>query len=134
MSGVYKVENGRIVSPGKFEGEPAWMLDLWDRVMSGFSDISLHDGSTAFDAFEIDQEIADLTGYRPRPGTYVVVWSDDNGFVSHMVMDQATLDAIESPENDSELLDSDFDDGPTTEHYLHDIVGFDDYPEYENGY
>lgn len=126
---TYKVENGRIVSTGKFEGEPLWILDLWERVLSGGSDISLHDRSTAFDCFKLTQDIADLTGYRPRDDAYVVIWSDDKGFVSHMVMDQASVDALEAPE-----LDSDFDNIPTSEHYVHEIPGFDDYPEYDSGY
>lgn len=130
---VVKVENGRIVSPGKFQGEPEWILDLWEKVLSGRSDVSLHDGSTAFDAFEIDDHISELTGYRPNKGTYIVLWSDDKGFVNSMVMDQAALDAIEAPES-GELLDSDFDNEPTAEHYIAEIQGFDDYPEYENGY
>lgn len=126
---IYKIENGRIVSPGKFEGEPAWILDLWERVLNSEADVSLHDRSTAFDAFEIDDEIAALTGYRARQGTYVVLWSDDNGFVSHMVMDQAALDALESCDT------ADFErEEPTAEFYDHEIPGFDDYPEYESGY
>ena len=122
------IKHGRILSPGRFQNEPEWITELWDLILSGMSDVSLHDGSTAYDAFEIDQEIADLTGYRPREGSYVVIWSNDQGFVTHMVMDQAALDAIEAPEND-------FENTPTREWVnTGALVGFDDHPEYESGY
>ena len=128
----YKVVKGFIVSPGKFEGEPEWMPDLWDRILGGFSDVSLHDGTTAYDAFRLTDEIAALTGYRARPDTYVVIWSDEKGFISHMTMDQGALDAIES-HHESEL---DFETEEPTLDFIDTsaIVGFDDFPEYESGY
>ena len=34
----YKVENGRIVSPGQFEGEPIYVPYLWDSYLNGGAD------------------------------------------------------------------------------------------------
>lgn len=89
-----------IKSPGKFEGNPPWVPLLWDRVMSGFSDISLHDGTMAIDAFRLDKEIAALTGLEADPGRYVALWSSDDGFVSHMVMSEDEINACEPSAED----------------------------------
>ncbi len=95
-------ESDNIVSPGKFEQEPAWVPLLWDRVLSGFSDVSLHDGSMAIDAFKLDDGIAALTGMQADPTRYVALWESDNGFVTHMLMTKDELDACEP-------CDADFD-------------------------
>lgn len=84
-------EYGVISNPGKFESEPPWVPQLWDRVMSGFSDVSVHDGSMAIDAFRLDSGLAALTGLEPDPDRFVCLWSDDNGFVSHMLMSEDEL-------------------------------------------
>ena len=34
----YKVENDRIISPGKFEGEPVFAPYFWDIGLEGFAD------------------------------------------------------------------------------------------------
>ena len=34
----YEVQNGRIVSPGKFEGEPVFGPALWELGLEGFAD------------------------------------------------------------------------------------------------
>ena len=91
---------------GKFEGEPPWIPQLWDRVMSGFSDVSVHDGSMAIDAFRLDSGLASLTGLTADPDKYVCLWSDDNGFVSHMVMSEEELYACEGmPVEDEGFID-----------------------------
>src|SRR5688500_16617359 len=77
---MYKVENGFVVSPGKYEGEPEWVVTLHEMCLSGMADHSVHDGSMAIDAFELDADTAKLTGLEARPGTYVCLWSDDSGF------------------------------------------------------
>lgn len=111
----YKIVDGRIVSPGKFEGEPAWILTLWDMVLGGMADVSVHDGTMAIDGFELDERTAALVGMEARPGHYVCLWSDDQGFVSHIVMSEQELNNCEGfdvPDGDSDLfVDSDFDYG-----------------------
>lgn len=93
-------DSNSIVSPGQFEGNPPWVPLLWDRVLSGFSDISLHDGSMAIDAFVLDNEIAALTGLSPDPTRFVALWKSDDGFVTHMVMSKDELDACEPGDTD----------------------------------
>jgi hypothetical protein len=38
ITSEYEVRNGRIISPGKFEGEPIFAPALWAIVLDGFSD------------------------------------------------------------------------------------------------
>lgn len=80
---------------GKFESEPPWVPALWDRAMGGFSDVSVHDGSMVIDGFRLDDGLAALTGLEAAEDRYVCLWSDDQGFVSHMVMTQDELYACE---------------------------------------
>lgn len=93
-------EYGLISNPGKFESEPAWVPALWDRAMGGFSDVSVHDGSMAIDGFRLDSALAALTGLEPDPSKLVCLWSDDNGFVSHMLMTEDELYACEGMDFD----------------------------------
>lgn len=99
-------EYGVIKNPGKFEGEPAWVPQLWDRAMNGFSDISVHDGSMAIDGFRLDSGLAALVGLDADPKRYVCLWSSDDGFVSHMLMTEEELHACEGmPVEDEGFLD-----------------------------
>jgi hypothetical protein len=59
--------------------------------MSGFSDVSVHDGSMAIDGFKLTESMAALTGLEANPDNYICLWSDDHGFVSHMVMTEEML-------------------------------------------
>jgi hypothetical protein len=118
----YKIVNGFIVSPGKFEGEPEWILTLHEMVMSGMADHSVHDGTMAIDAFALDERISVLTGKPVTEDAYVCLWTDDNGFVNHMVMSENELFACEG-----------FDiENDTTEYFV--VDDFDDHPTYESGY
>lgn len=136
MSDDYKIVNGYITSPGKFEGEPHWMPTLWEMVLGSMADRSLHDGTTAYDAFEMDSDLEKLTGLEAKPDTYIVVWSDQQGFVSHMIMTENEVENLEVTDpDDPDLLDSDFDDEDTLEWYDSCIPhGFNDHPEYDSGY
>lgn len=126
----YKVVKGIIVSPGKFEGEPYWMPTIYDMVLSGMADESMHDGTTAYDAFKIDTDLSILTGL-PVQDAFLVIWSDDSSFVNHMIMSQYELDNLEPVDSeDPDLIDSDFDD-KTQEWYGSCLpVGFQDSPEF----
>jgi hypothetical protein len=102
--------------PGKFEGEPKWVEILWDLVLSGMSDNTVHDGSTAYDGFLIDGKIAELTGYSEDPTRYVVLWESDNGFVNHTTMslnEFIDIEGFDVEDVTSEWMpgiDPDFDD------------------------
>lgn len=130
----FKVVNGIIKNPGKFEGEPYWMPTLWDMVLGGMADESLHDGTTAYDAFKVDSDLSIMTGL-PVQDAFLVIWSDEQGFVNHMIMNQNELDNIEPVTlDDPDLIDSDFD-GKTQEWYGSCLPqGFDDSPDFETGY
>lgn len=80
-----------LITTGKFEGEPSWIPMLWDRALAGFSDVSVHDGSMAIDGFKLDSNMAILTGLEPKPGHFLCLWSDDQGFISHMIMSEEQL-------------------------------------------
>lgn len=109
----FKIVDGFIVSPGKFEGEPEWILKLYEMVMDGRADESVHDGSMVIDAFRLDASMARLTGLDAQPDHYVCIWSDDAGFVSHKVMSETQLFECEG---------------------MIPHENFDDYPVYESGY
>lgn len=85
---------------GKFESEPDWVELLWDRVLSGFSDKSVYDGSLAIDGFRLDAEIAALTGYDLDETKMVCLWENDQGFVSHAVLSEVQLDECEGMDVD----------------------------------
>ena len=67
--------DGRVVSPGKFEGEPVFAPALFDLVMQGFADES--DGDA--DLLEVSDE---LRAEFPEVGDTAafVVWTDERGF------------------------------------------------------
>lgn len=72
----YTVVDGRIVSPGKFEGEPAYTVVLWDMVQEGRADDSC--GSSALmwvdeDMIEAWPALASVVG--------LILWESECGFV-----------------------------------------------------
>jgi hypothetical protein len=101
---------------GKFESEPSWVELLWDLAMAGFSDKTVHDGSLTFDGFVIDYKMAELTGYSEDPDRYIVLWENDDGFVSHTVLSSQELDNIEGFDLDEDTghwmpgIDPEFDE------------------------
>lgn len=77
---TYKVENGRIVSPGKFEGCREYVPHFWDIGLDGFADSD--DGITY--TFKVTKE--DRTQF---PGAFgkrrtVRLVEDSNGFVNEV--------------------------------------------------
>lgn len=125
----YKVVNGVIVSRGKFEGEPSFMPTIWDMVLGSMADESLHDGTTAYYGFKIDEKLSAVTGMPAQDDAYLVVWSDSQGFVNHMVLNHQQMMELEPSDFDSpDIIDADFD-GVTQEWYGSCLpVGFDDAP------
>ena len=72
----YDVENGRITSPGKFEGEPVYVPHFWEFYLNGFSDDD-DDGVLSFNVDEDDRrEFPELKGVDT-----VQLYQSDNGFV-----------------------------------------------------
>jgi hypothetical protein len=70
--------------PGKFEGEPAYIIPFWNGLMNGFDD-----GDGNFDITETDKYIwEDLRDY-----TTANVSEDDNGFAHIELMQIFPLDS-----------------------------------------
>lgn len=78
----YNVKNGRIVSPGKFEGEPVFAPHFWELGLEGFSD----DDEVGVFKFQIKQDdpehemFPELAGFCGLNGT-LRIREDDQGFV-----------------------------------------------------
>lgn len=72
----YHVVNGRIRTPGSFEGEMLYIPHFWDIAMNGFAD---RDNGTVY-GFDINasdkQEFPELKGHRT-----VKLYQRDDGFV-----------------------------------------------------
>ena len=74
----YECKDGIIVSPGKFEGEPVYVLHFWSMALDGGADVDDEDGFQ----FELSDE--DRADY-PALGDaeHLTLWGDDQGFVRH---------------------------------------------------
>ena len=97
---VYRLdEHGIVRSPGKFEGEPWWVVALWDVSLDGFADREDFDGATLLVSFAIDSDLVAAIGYRPVSCDFVSLWESDNGFVNHAFTLATELDGCEG-END----------------------------------
>jgi hypothetical protein len=71
--------NGIVTSPGKFEGEPEFVVHYWELGLEGSAD-SDDEGK-----FTFKLGIDDAVGYHNKlqAGDTLVLWEDDNGFVHH---------------------------------------------------
>jgi hypothetical protein len=80
--------NGRIASLGKFQGEPWWVVALWDLALEGCADGMDDDEGVEISIFNLDPELAAITGYRSdaTSGRKIIVWETDSGFVCHNVV------------------------------------------------
>lgn len=76
----YKVEDGRITSPGKFEGEPIYAPYFWDLYLNGFAD----DDDGELLTFAVDQEAIDEFPELQNIAT-VQLWENSQGFVSTII-------------------------------------------------
>lgn len=119
---MYEIKDGIIVSPGKFEGEPAWILKLYDMVMDGMADDSINDGNLVIDCFKLDAEMSAITGLPAQPDVFVCVWSNGAGFVSHAVKTAGQLAELQ-----------DFSDIPTID-YAPEELDFEASGHYDSGY
>lgn len=84
----YTIKDGIIASPGKFENEPVYVAAYYGMVLDGFSD-DIEEGENGEDRsifilYSDDTEVyPELKGY-----TKLVIWSDDQGFVSHELLSE----------------------------------------------
>jgi hypothetical protein len=99
---TYKVgADGRITSPGKFEGEPLYVVHFWDFYLDGCDDVHMIDG-TYVSRFEVSDEeraeFPELAG-----AVWVDLWESEQGFVY-----SRTYDAGEAlPDDDDSGYDDD---------------------------
>ncbi len=88
LESQYKVENGVIRSPGKFEGEPLWVAYFWAMALEGGGH-TWDDNGTDVTTFMIQSgDVAlfpelDQLGY--DGGAAVSVLERDDGFVMHSI-------------------------------------------------
>lgn len=100
----YTISNrGTIANRGKFEGDPTWVVYLWNLTMDGNSDIDVFDGDTLLSCFLLDESLALVTGL--KQGHYVYLWETEQGFVSYSTMDQYEMSRLESAEDSDDESD-----------------------------
>jgi hypothetical protein len=101
----YDSDSGRITSPGKFEGEPLYVPALWQLAMEGFQDDTMEIGTILYEIFSIDSEVESaFADYSlKRAGDYILLWSDDNGFVNSSIVTEEELDSFLDAEEEGDL-------------------------------
>ena len=82
----YRVVDGVIHSPGKFECEAVWVPYFWDLFMEGEGEeVMDEDGEEVATRFRVDAEeeeaFADVLGGELRCGATVELFEDSQGFV-----------------------------------------------------
>ena len=121
-------EHGTIVSPGKFEGEPYYLVGLYDLILDGASD----ETNGPADLITVD---ADLRAAYPEidPTTVAfVVWTSDTGFCNLAAFEtladaESALAEFGDDDDDDDTADDD-DDTPQPE----DLVTSDHRKFYEH--
>lgn len=86
----YEILNGRIVSPGKFEGEPIWLPYFWNLALDGAGIVSEFEEGTPVNTFTVQSEDFDifpeLTDIRANGQQVAIsVWQNDLGFICYQV-------------------------------------------------
>lgn len=72
----WQVRDGRIVSPGKFEGEPVYAPALYDLMLQGFADESDEGGDLLLVADTLSAEFPEVGDVQA-----FVVYTDDRGIL-----------------------------------------------------
>ena len=89
------MSNDVIRDPGKFEGEPSFVPELWDMVMDGGMDDEFYDGDKPVAVFMIDNELRTKFPAAFGPdGSYsvayaILLYEDSQGFVNSSSVDSA---------------------------------------------
>ena len=82
-----------IAEPGKFEGEPVWLPDLWESVLDGNGDETIYDNERPIEVFLLGADLRALTDACETDDA-VLVWETDQGFVCHRFMTAKQLKAF----------------------------------------
>jgi hypothetical protein len=71
-----------ITTPGKFEGEPCYVLFFWLMYMNGFYDGTFHDSFYEYTYWYLEDEEKQL--FRIDGSfTLIVIWENSDGFICH---------------------------------------------------
>jgi hypothetical protein len=113
---AYRVVNGRIASPGKFEGEPIYAPGLWAMMLDGATDATIDTPDGPVDIITIDPELRQQ--WPELRGTFAVaLWEEDTGFV-HLEHFETESDLAEyaSRLEETEPFDPEPEDITTEDH------------------
>jgi hypothetical protein len=78
-----------IKQPGKFEGEPYWVPELWDWALDSNEDVLVEDCGTLVSVFIVDDEMIRSYPELLSPYYAVGLWETDLGFVCHYLFERA---------------------------------------------
>jgi hypothetical protein len=90
--------------PGKFEGEPKYVREMWELAIDGFADKTIFEGDTEISAFLFDDELKRKTGknFRTKEKMYLALWETSDGFVHSTWIEESKLEAIEESEDEED--------------------------------
>lgn len=79
---TYTIENGRITTPGRFEGEPIFLPALWELAMEGLADDEVENEYrfTILAGDPLRTEFPELNRWLCRQHV-IRVWQNDSGFI-----------------------------------------------------
>ncbi len=92
-------EHGIVCSPGKFEGEPWYVVALWELVLNGCADSEIFDGDDLISVFTLDKDLRDACGLETprRDGAdHIVLWERSDGFVCSRQLSTTQLHGLET--------------------------------------
>lgn len=78
--GLATNDNGIIIQPGKFQGEPWWVPLFWNVALQGHYD---HDDGDSFLFLLTDVDRSSYPGLERAKS--VTLWESDQGFVHHSI-------------------------------------------------
>lgn len=79
-------ERGTIVSPGKFEGEQAYVVAFYDEMLNGAAE-EIMDGDTCVSVLQIEtSDAVEFPTLADCVGKSILLWETDQGFVYHRIM------------------------------------------------
>jgi hypothetical protein len=100
-------ERGIVQSPGKFEGEPWYVVALWDLVLDGCADEEIWEGDDQTSAFALDADMRAACGLSvpARDGVdWILIWERSDGFVcSRKVSNRTFLEIVRAIDEESEV-------------------------------
>jgi hypothetical protein len=84
-------KDGIITAPGKFEGEPEFVLYYWEQALEGGADEVIHGDNEVTYVFTLGKDdfgdhpsLAKLSKRMDvNEGDLLLIWEDDHGFVHH---------------------------------------------------